>query len=93
MGAICGCSKDDGTVLDSPNHNNKRQDQYRRIITFKDFKGLQKIEDITQYYTFGDTLGTGSFGTVKRARHIKANIDCAVKIIKKREIQKHDILV
>jgi serine/threonine protein kinase len=37
----------------------------------------------------GDQLGKGSFGEVRKARHIKADVDCAIKIIKKKLIEKH----
>ena len=40
-----------------------------------------------------ELLGKGSFGEVRKANHIKANVNCAVKIIKKKAIQKHQILV
>lgn len=30
---------------------------------------------------------------MRRATHIKANVDCAVKIIKKKAIQEHQILI
>ena len=68
-------------------------DKYRQMLSFKDFKGFKKIKDIGDHYSFFKTLGKGSFGEVMQAEHIKANIDCAVKIIKKKNIQNHKILV
>jgi len=85
--------KESEQVLGTPGANNQRNDKYRKVISFKDFKGFKKVDDITLNYELGETLGSGSFGTVKRARHIRGNVDCAVKCIKKREIQKHQILV
>ena len=38
-------------------------------------------------------MGKGSFGEVRKAEHNRARVQCAIKIIKKREIQKHQILV
>lgn len=38
-------------------------------------------------------LGRGSFGEVLLASHVKADVTCAVKVIKKAKIQKHEILV
>ncbi len=61
-------------------------ENYRRIISFKDFKGFKKIDDILEYYQLFNTLGSGSFGEVVRAEHKKANVECAIKIIKKKKI-------
>ena len=68
------------------------KDAIKRILTFKDFKGFKKIKDINDYYTFFGTLGQGSFGKVERAEHIKASVDCAVKIIEKKKVREHKIL-
>ena len=38
-------------------------------------------------------MGKGSFGEVRKARHIKANVWCAIKMIKKRAIHEHQILI
>ena len=81
--------KEDQNVLQAPGSTNHKNDKYRKVISFKDFKGFKRVEDISLNYELGETLGSGSFGTVKRAKHIRGNVDCAVKCIKKREIQKH----
>jgi serine/threonine protein kinase len=65
----------------------------RKILTFKDFKGFKKINNINELYTFYKVLGKGSFGEVRKAEHIRAGVDCAVKVIKKRAIMQHQILV
>lgn len=62
-------------------------------MSFKDFKGFKKAHDIKHTYQLMEPLGKGSFGEVRKARHIKADVDCAIKIIKKKAIQKHKILV
>ena len=71
----------------------KTSDSARRILSFKDFKGFKKVLDISEHYTFQETLGKGSFGEVMKAEHKKANVVCAVKIIRKRAIEQHQILV
>jgi serine/threonine protein kinase len=38
-------------------------------------------------------IGKGSFGEVYLAKNIKADVLCAVKVIKKKTIEKHQILV
>ena len=68
-------------------------DTERRILSFKDFKGFKRAKDIRNTYILYQPLGKGSFGEVRKATHIKANVDCAVKIIKKKAIQQHQILV
>lgn len=75
------------------NLNAKAAENYRRIISFKDFKGFKRIENISEYYELFNTLGSGSFGEVVRAEHKKASVECAIKIIKKRKIQEHQILI
>lgn len=64
------------------------------MISIKDWKGFKKLEeDISHSYSFYKTLGSGSFGEVKMAEHVKGSFDCAVKIIKKSKIQEHKILL
>ncbi len=55
-------------------------------LGFDDFKGFKKIDNIHDFYEFSSKLGSGSFGEVMKAEHIKANVDCAVKIIPKAKI-------
>jgi serine/threonine protein kinase len=61
-------------------------DTERKILSFKDFKGFKRAKDIRNTYILYQPLGKGSFGEVRKASHIKANVDCAVKIIKKKAI-------
>ena len=65
----------------------------RKILSFKDFKGFKRLENIHDFYTLGHQLGKGSFGEVRKARHLKAGVDCAMKIIRKCQIEQHQILV
>lgn len=37
-------------------------DKFNRIMSFKDFRGFKKIENIKQRYKIGKVLGEGSFG-------------------------------
>lgn len=62
-------------------------------MSFKDFKGFKKEKDINTKYVLYETLGKGSFGEVRKALHVRAKIECAMKIIKKKEIEKHQILI
>lgn len=64
-------------------------ESYRRVISFKDFKGFKQVKDIHEHYQFFRILGKGSFGEVLCASHIKAKVECAVKVIRKKSIQEH----
>ncbi len=64
----------------------ERKDSERRILSFQDYKGFKKTKDIRSTYKIYRALGKGSFGEVRRARHIKADVDCAIKMIKKSAI-------
>lgn len=52
----------------------QRAEAYRRVITFKDFKGFKSVTDIHEHYKFYKTLGKGSFGEVLLAEHIRAKV-------------------
>ncbi len=71
----------------------KLQAAYRQLLSFKDFKGIKRVEDIHLHYRFIKILGKGSFGEVLLALNLRADVPCAVKVIKKSKIEKHDILV
>ena len=64
----------------------KTQEKIKKYLTFKDFKGFKKVDDIHDHYTFFQQLGKGSFGEVIKCEHFKGNFDCAVKVIKKKAI-------
>lgn len=64
----------------------EREDAYRKLLSFKDIKGFKEIKDIHEYYKFYKTLGKGSFGEVLLAKHIKADVECAVKVVRKKNV-------
>ena len=64
----------------------EREDAYRMLLSFKDIKGFKEIQDIHEHYKFYKTLGKGSFGEVLLAKHIKADVECAVKVVRKKNI-------
>jgi serine/threonine protein kinase len=81
----------------------RKEEATRRVISFKDFKGFKRLgaqregelkkEDIHDHYKFYKVLGKGSFGEVLLASHIKAKVPCAVKVVRKKSIEKQPILV
>ena len=76
--------------------NNETQTNFKRRITYapnmKNFKNLKYIDDINELYEFGDLLGKGSFGSVKRATRIGTNFEYAVKIIDKNSLDSNPML-
>lgn len=84
---------DDSQEANIDRQNTSDSVSTRRVLSFKDFKGFKKTHDILSNYTIMEPLGKGSFGEVRKALHIKAEVVCAMKIIKKKKIQQHQILV
>jgi len=80
------------TPADASPSNMNNDQKLHKIMTFKDFKGFKKIDNLKDRYKVGKVLGEGSFGQVRIALHKNANIKCAVKIIKKEKINEHKIL-
>ena len=56
------------------------------MLSYKALKGFQTIDDIKSKYTFGNFLGSGSFGTVVEGMHILAQTPVAIKTIHKSKI-------
>ena len=51
------------------------------------------MDDIAKHYRFGLELGKGSFGSVRRAKHKKTDVQCAIKVIRKNALLLHPIMV
>ena len=67
--------------------DNLTSDQkFQYILDYKDFKGFKEVKNIKERYKIGKVLGSGSFASVRIAQHRKANIKCAIKIIKKEKV-------
>ena len=58
----------------------------------KNYKNLKYVNDINELYEFGELLGKGSFGSVKRATRIVTNVEYAVKIIDKNSLESNPML-
>ena len=64
----------------------EEKDQW--ISAIKRSTGYASLHD---FYELGDNLGKGKYGLVKAATHKKTGKDCAVKIIKKKELSLKDL--
>jgi 3-phosphoinositide dependent protein kinase-1 len=58
----------------------------------KNFKNLKFIDDINEIYEFGEILGKGSFGSVRRAIRKGTNFEFAVKVIDKDSLNSNPML-
>ena len=59
------------------------------------YRGLTRVDDIGQFYRWTGVLGGGAFGEVHKALNLRSEVECAVKIYQKREIENnpnHDVL-
>lgn len=82
--------------LNSPNQNKtlgietqKSSEIHEKLVSFKEFKKLRKIDRISDLFKIGKKLGEGEFGTVRQAWHKLANMDVAIKMISKDQIEKN----
>lgn len=62
------------------------------IYDFKKFKYMRE-DDVKKRYTFGRKLGQGAFGSVCVCTHNASGREFAVKIMTKKQIEKHKIYV
>lgn len=65
---------------------------YTRMLSFKDYKGIGKVENIKDKYKIGKVIGEGSFGQVRIAMDRHANVKVAIKFIKKEQLKAHQKL-
>ena len=55
-------------------------------LDFRHFRGVQRVDKISDLYKVKKMLGAGAFGKVYEARNIKANVLCAIKAMEKRKV-------
>jgi len=58
-----------------------------------DFMGIKKSDSIDNFYEIETVIGRGAFGEVVRAKHLFSNEFRAIKIIEKKKLKKHSILM
>ena len=96
------CFSTDSTIKPSSNedeHGNLKVSGSRGNRTSKsninmsDFMGIKKSESIESFYNIEAVIGRGAFGEVVRAKHLFSNEYRAIKIIEKKKLKKHSILM
>mgnify|MGYP006102335215 CR=1 FL=1 len=58
-----------------------------------DYKKFKKMRDIESKYEFGKMLGKGAFGEVRQCKHKSSGQIFAIKIMRKKDIEKQSIYV
>ena len=89
-----GDSREQKKPFKSINRYNRESNRSssHNLIGWQSKKGLQKVDDISQHYTWTKKLGAGAFGVVYEAYNVRAEENlskCAVKIIEKSTIEAH----
>lgn len=69
------------------------KEKYVKILNFKNYKGFKWIEKFSERYQLGRILGEGTFGFVQMGLHRHADLMCAIKIIKKTDLEKDQALM
>lgn len=52
-----------------------------KVLSYKNCKGFSFIKNIKEKYLWKKELGSGSFGVVHEAFHIKAKTPVAIKVV------------
>ena len=61
------------------------------MLSSKEAMKFKKVDRFDQLYFMRQELGAGAFGTVHLGEHRKTGVPCAIKIIRKENLQKHEI--
>jgi serine/threonine protein kinase len=77
----------------SSKRDNVNKHRSSRLINMADFMGIKKSESIESFYEIQNVIGRGAFGEVVKAKHLFSNEYRAIKIIEKKKINKHSILM
>ena len=62
-------------------------------FNMSDFMGIKKSDSIENFYKIDVVIGRGAFGEVVKAQHLFSNDVRAIKMIDKRKLGKHSILM
>lgn len=71
------------------NFDEKDEEEIQEHLRYKDLKMLRKVVNIKDEYSLGQVIGTGTYGVVVEAVHLKFKLKCAIKIMTKEKLFKH----
>ena len=72
---------------------NSQSPRKLNTLGMSDYKAFKFLKDISKRYVFGRNLGQGAFGLVKLCMHQETGKVFAIKIMKKKAIQKQEVYV
>ena len=70
----------------------ERERENQHFIDFKQMMKFKTVKKFSKHYRTRGTLGRGQFGMVMLGYHTGTEVPCAIKMIKKEEIARHEIL-
>ena len=65
-----------------------KEDKVKWTDAIKKSIGYSNVLD---FYELGESLGKGKYGLVKKAMHKRTHMECAIKIVKKKELSLKDL--
>ena len=78
------------------NSSSAQADSYfeqKKLLQFRMFKSLKSTTEISSKYKVGRELGSGAFGKVHECLNTQTGVTCAIKIVNKKKISKHPVLI
>ena len=63
----------------------------QELLGYKTAMKFKQVTRIAEIYKMTQTLGAGAFGSVKLGLHRKTKMPCAIKIIRKANLMKHEV--
>ena len=68
----------------------ERETEHQHFLDFKKVMKFKKVDKFSKHYRTNGTLGEGQFGVVKLGRHSATEVACAIKIVTKESLKRHE---
>jgi serine/threonine protein kinase len=69
----------------------QKDTQAQNFLSYKESMKFKRVERFHQHYSIRKELGSGAFGSVKLGTHRKTKMPCAIKVIRKEDLQRHNV--